>query len=224
MYKNLNKKYSPGVFMLARKTENSVEFLGTGFLVSSQGHVLTCSHVINPLDKIVAISIGTVNTFNPMTLSQVQYNDLILVQNDAIYDVALLKFAQDIGFTVPVNIFGDTNKLENGSSIATIGFPFANNGLHIQSITHGIISSKTVTPSGIKLLQFDTMIHEGNSGSPLLDLQTNQIVGIVTNRFNPTGGGGASVMLGNRQLGVETNISYAAVIEYGKELLNSEIN
>lgn len=222
MYRILNKKYSLGVFMLAKKTETNVEFLGTGFLVSNKGYILTCSHIINPLDSIVAISTGGVNSFNLMTFSRVNTFDLILVQNDSIHDVALLKFTANVGAMVPTNIFGDTNKVECGSSIATIGFPFGNSGLHTQSITHGIVSSKTITSSGIKLIQFDTMIHEGNSGSPLIDLQTNQIIGIVTNRFNPSSSG-ASIMAGNRQLGVETNISYAAIIEYGKELLNNEI-
>ena len=65
------------------------------------------------------------------------------------------------------------------------------------------------------------MIHEGNSGSPLIDLQSNQIIGIVTKRFNPSPAGG--IRIGQRHLGVETNISYATVIEYGIELLKNEI-
>jgi S1-C subfamily serine protease len=222
MYKLLTKQYSGGVVMLAKKNDNDVSFLGTGFLVSEKGYLLTCSHIINPLDSIVALHVGNINSFNPMTVSQVSFNELELVQNDPISDVALLKFKINPGAVVPKNIFGDTQKIECGSNIAVIGFPFGNSGLHIQSIMHGIISSKTITSSNIKLLQFDTMIHQGNSGSPLIHLQTNQIIGIVTNRFNP-GAGSGGVMIGNRQLGVETNISYAAVIEYGKELLNNEI-
>jgi serine protease Do len=222
MYKQLNKSMSGGVFMLAKKTSNNVEFLGTGFLVSENGYLLTCSHIINPIDEIVAIKVGELNKFNPMTLERVNTFELTLVQNDAINDVALLKFNVDIGAQVPHNIFGNTEKIECGSNIAVIGFPFGNTGLHLQSITHGIISSKTITASGVKLIQFDCMIHEGNSGSPLIDLQSNQIIGIVTNRFNPSAGGG-TVMIGNRQLGVETNISYATIIEYGNELLINEI-
>jgi S1-C subfamily serine protease len=222
MYKELNKKFSGAVFMLAKKTETNVEFSGTGFLVSDKGYILTCSHIINPLDPVVAIKVGNLNTFNPMTLDKVNFLELTLVQNDAINDVALLKIKSNIGAQVPTNIFGDTNNLECGASIAIIGFPFGNTGLHLQSITTGIISSKAITSTGIKLLQFDGMIHEGNSGSPLINLETNQILGIVTNRFNPSQGG-ATIMMGNRQLGVETNISYASIIEYGQELLKTEL-
>ena len=222
MYKELNKKFFGAVFMLAKKTETNVEFLGTGFLVSEKGYLLTCSHIINPLDPVVAIQVGNLNSFNPMTLGKVNFLDLTLVQNDAINDVALLKIKADIGAQVPTNIFGDTTKLECGSRVAIIGFPFGNSGLHLQSITSGIISSKAITSTGIKLLQFDGMIHEGNSGSPLINLDTNQIVGVVTNRFNPSAGG-AKIMTGNRQLGVETNISYASIIEYGQELLKTEL-
>ena len=221
MYKQLNKLMSDAVFMLAKKTSNNVEFLGTGFLVSEQGHLLTCSHIINPIDSIVAIKVGELNKFNPMTLERVNTFDLTLVQNDAINDVALLKFNNNLRVQVPTNIFGNTEKIECGSNIAVIGFPFGHTGLHLQSITHGIVSSKTITKSGVKLIQFDCMIHDGNSGSPLINLESNQIIGIVTNRFNPSAGSG-SIMIGNRQLGVETNISYATIIEYGNELLINE--
>ena len=208
--------------MLAKKTETNVEFLGTGFLVTGKGYLLTCSHIVNPLDPVVAIKVGDLNSFNPMTLTKVKFFELTLVQNDPVNDVALFKFKADIGAQVPENIFGDTSKVECGASIAIIGFPFGNTGLHLQSITTGIISSKTITSSGVKLLQFDSMIHEGNSGSPLINLETNQIIGIVTNRFNPSMGGGG-IMIGSRQLGVETNISYASIIEYGQELLKTEL-
>lgn len=222
MFKELNKRFSGGVFMLAKKNVQNVEFLGTGFLVSNLGYLLTCSHIINPLDSIVAISVGSENYFNPMTLDKVNFFDLQLVQNDAINDVALLKFKNNIQPIVSQNIFGNSENVQCGSSVAIIGFPFGNSGLHIQSLTHGIISSKIKTPAGVKLLQFDGMIHEGNSGSPLIELHTNQIIGIVTNRFNPSAGG-ATIMMGNRQVGVETNISYATAIEYGQVLLTTQL-
>lgn len=222
MYKELNKRFAGGVFMLAKKNNQNVEFLGTGFLVSNLGYLLTCSHIINPLDSIVAITVGSINSFNPMTLDRVNFFELQLVQNDAINDVALLKFKNDIQPIVSPNIFGNPENVECGSSVAIIGFPFGNSGLHIQSLTHGIISSKIKTSVGVKLLQFDSMIHEGNSGSPLIELHTNKIIGIVTNRFNPSAGG-ATIMMGNRQMGVETNISYATSIEYGEELLTNQL-
>ncbi|TRX72580.1 serine protease [Carboxylicivirga sp. M1479] len=221
MYRELNKRFAGAVFMLAKKTETNVEFLGTGFLVSRQGHIMTCSHIINPIDSIVAIKVGDGQTFNPMTLTRVNFYEVTLVQNDAQHDVALLKLKSDIGAQVPDDIFGDTDQIECGSSVALIGFPFGDRGLHVQTIAHGILSSKVIDSSNVKLLQFDCMIHEGNSGSPLLDLRTNKIIGIVTNRFNPLGGGGG-ISIGNRQLGVDTNISYAASIEYGIELLENE--
>lgn len=208
--------------MLAKKGENNVDFIGTGFLASKDGHILTCSHIINPLDNIVAIKVGDSKQFNPMTLSKVNFFETVLLQNDAKHDVALLKLKNDIGAQVPENVFADIDNLECGSSVALIGFPFGDKGLHAQTISHGILSSKVSDKNGVKLLQFDCMIHEGNSGSPLIDLQSNKIVGIVTNRFNPIGNGGG-IMIGNRQLGVDTNISYAASIEYGLNLLNTEI-
>lgn len=222
MYRNLYKQHSQGVVMLAKQLENTVEFLGTGFLAHDKGYILTCSHIINQTDLIVALLPPSLNTFNPMTLSRVNLIPLTLVQNNPINDVALLKINNpDIGVKVLQNLFGETMTLECGSNIATIGFPFGYESLHLQSINQGIVSAKTVTANGVKLIQFDSMIHEGNSGGPLLDVQTGKVIGIVTNRFNPTKGGG--IMIGNHQLGVETNISYAAIIEYGIELIENEL-
>lgn len=221
MYRNLYKQHAQGIVMLAKKTENTVEFLGTGFLAHEKGYLLTCSHIINPTDSIVALFPPSLNQFNPMTLNQVTAIPLTLVQNNPINDVSLLKITNPNDVKVPNNLLGETTTLECGSNVATIGFPFGYESLLLQSITHGIVSAKTTTSNNIKLIQFDCMIHEGNSGGPLLDLKTGKVIGIVTNRFNPNPGG--AVMMGNRQLGVETNISYAAIIEYGIELINNEL-
>lgn len=208
--------------MLAKHVEDTWVFLGTGFLAHEKGYILTCSHIINQTDSIVALFPPSLNTFNPMTLSRVNVIPLTLVQNNPLNDVALLKINNpDANLRVLKNLLGETTTLECGSNIATIGFPFGYEGLHLQSINQGIVSAKTVTTNGVKLVQFDCMIHEGNSGGPLLDAKTGKIIGIVTNRFNPTKGGG--VMIGNHQLGVETNISYAAIIEYGIELIDNEL-
>lgn len=220
MYRRLYKQRSQGILMLAKQLEGSIEFLGTGFLAHKKGYILTCSHIINPTDSIVALFPPSINTFNPMTLHQVTCIPLTLVQNNPIHDVALLKMTNST-VDVPKGFLGETATLECGSIIATIGFPFGYDGLHLQSITHGIVSAKTVTAKGIKLIQFDSMIHEGNSGGPLFDVETGKVIGIVTNRFNPNKGGG--LIMGDRQLGVETNISYAAIIEYGIELIENEI-
>lgn len=222
MYRNLYKIHSPGVVMLARKTENNVEFLGTGFLASDKGYILTCSHIINPSDSLMALKPPALNEFNPMTITQVIGMRLTLVQNNPASDVALLKLTDNQPVKIPSNLFGESSILECGTNVAAIGFPFGNDGLHLQSITQGIISSKTISSNNVKLIQFDGMIHEGSSGGPLLDLESRKIIGIVTNRFNPSSGG-LRIMAGSRQLGSETNISYATVIEYGIELLNNEI-
>ena len=65
------------------------------------------------------------------------------------------------------------------------------------------------------------MVHEGNSGGPLLELSTGQIIGVVLGRFSPTGSGGG-IRIGNHPLGTESTISYAACISYGRALLKAE--
>ncbi|MEJ8803454.1 S1 family peptidase [Pontibacter sp. H249] len=222
MFREINKRFKNAILMIAKRTEESVEFLGTGFIVSSYGHVLTCAHILNPTDKLVAIAANDNDSFSPITLERVTALDLTLVQLDGIHDVALLKINNYPFLPVPNEIFGDATSVNSGAQIAILGFPFGQNRLHSLSITHGIVSSKVMAADDLKLFQFDCMIHEGNSGSPLIELRTNKIIGVVSSRFNPTPSN-VRMMLGNRMIGVDTNISYAAIIDYGKALLENEI-
>jgi serine protease Do len=65
------------------------------------------------------------------------------------------------------------------------------------------------------------MVHEGNSGGPLVELATGRINGIVNGRFSPTGNAGG-IKIGNHALGTESTISYATIIDYGTDLMKSE--
>lgn len=140
MYRNLYKQHSQGVVMLAKQLENTVEFLRTGFIAHEIGYILTCSHIINQTDSIVALFPPSLNTFNTMTLSRVNTIPLTLVQNNPINDVALLKINNpDVNVRVPINFLGETTSLECGSNIATIGFPFGYESLHLQSIKEMLV-------------------------------------------------------------------------------------
>lgn len=221
VYKQIAQRHAGGCLMIVRHREDMVEFVGTGFLCHSKGYVLTCAHTISLADKLSVVPPAPINQFNPATLQQVNVLSLSVAQYDAQNDVALLKFVNPPPLTVPDNLLGQEDGVLVGASVCYMGFPFGHSGLHTLKVSGSLISGKAISTSGTKQFQFDAMVHEGNSGGPLIELSTGQMIGIVLGRFSPTGSGG-SIRIGNHPLGTESTISYAACINYGRALLKSE--
>lgn len=222
MFKYMAQHHGGGCMMIVRRDHQGVDFVGSGFLCHSKGYILTCAHTINLTDKLCVIAPQPLQQFNPMTMDRVNVIDVSVAQFDTDNDVALLKIINPPPLSVPTNIFGDENKVPVGSTVGYLGFPFGQSGLHTLKVSQSIISSKVISRSGTKQFQLDAMVHEGNSGGPVIDLATNQIIGVISGRFSPTGNA-ALLRIGNYDLGTESSISYATTISYGLELIKSEI-
>ncbi|MDD4928400.1 MAG: serine protease [Gallionella sp.] len=221
MLRKIAQQHGGGCLMIVRrKDDGGVEFVGSGFLCHSKGYLLTCAHSINLTDKLAIIPPQPINDFTPLTLERVNVIDVSVAQYNAENDVALLKITAPQPLVVPENLFGDENRVMVGTSVAYFGYPFGQSGLHVLKISSSIISAKVLS-NNTKQFQLDAMVHEGNSGGPLVDLTTGQIIGIISGRFSPTGNAGG-VRIGGYALGTESSISYATTISYGKDLLISE--
>ena len=207
--------------MIIRKKEDSIEVLGTGFICHSKGYVISCAHTMNLTDELGVVSPQDINSFNPMTQERASFIPVTISQYDTQNDVALLKLPDNTPVHAPPNIFGNAKTQEVGASIACLGYPFAGFGQHTLKITSGIVSSKVITENGTRQFQIDAMIHDGNSGGPLIDLKTGKIIGVVSGRFSPAGNGGG-MMVGNYQIGSESSIGLATTIQYAIELLKAE--
>lgn len=151
---------------------------GSGFIISSDGYIVTNQHVIDSASTIqVALFDGT--TY-----------DAKLVGSDASNDVALLKVEATGLDAVTI---GDSSKLEVGDQVVAIGNPL---GKLTFSLTAGYVSalSRTVNTEGIpiNMLQTDVAINSGNSGGPLFDMDGN-VVGITTAKYSGSSGSGASI-------------------------------
>lgn len=221
MYRNIWKAHAGGCLMIIRKREDSIEVLGSGFICHGKGYVISCAHTINLTDELGVVTPQDINAFNPMTQERANFIPVTVAQYDAQNDVALLKLPAGIPLHVPSNIFGAPTSQEIGTSIACLGYPFAGFGQHTLKITSGIVSSKVKNKNGTKQFQIDAMIHDSNSGGPLIDLQTSKIIGVVSGRFSPAGNGGG-LMMGNYQIGSESSIGLATTIDYAIELLKVE--
>lgn len=139
--------------------------LGSGFVISADGYVVTNNHVVEGADEIRVSLQGVLKPYAAK-----------LVGRDAETDLALLKI--DAGGSLPFLRFGDSEKMKIGQWVVAIGNPF---GLD-HSVTAGIISAKSrVIGAGPfdNFLQTDASINPGNSGGPLLNLR-GEVIGINT--------------------------------------------
>ncbi len=145
--------------------------LGSGFIISSDGYVLTNYHVVKDADEIV------------VKLSDRRELNARLIGSDGRTDVAVLKIeAHDL----PVVTIGAPDKLQVGEWVLAIGSPFG----FEQSVTAGIVSAKGRSlPGGnyVPFIQTDVAINPGNSGGPLFNMD-GKVVGINSQIYSRTGG------------------------------------
>ena len=139
--------------------------LGSGFIISKDGYVLTNNHVISGADEIL-VSLADKEEFKAK-----------VVGTDDKTDIALIKIESKKN-DFPVAVLGDSNVLEIGEWVIAIGNPFGFG----QTLTQGIVSAKSrVIGAGPydNFIQTDAAINPGNSGGPLINMQ-GQVVGINT--------------------------------------------
>ncbi len=139
--------------------------LGSGFIISPDGYIVTNNHVVSKADEITVILKGGKRSFKAK-----------IIGTDPETDIALLKI--DVKEKLPYLKFGDSDKIYPGDWVIAIGNPF---GLD-HTVTAGIISAKgRVIGAGPydNFLQTDASINPGNSGGPLLNMK-GEVIGINT--------------------------------------------
>ncbi|MDE1893875.1 MAG: Do family serine endopeptidase [Pseudomonadota bacterium] len=147
--------------------------LGSGFIISSDGYILTNNHVVDHADKV------TVRLQDRRTLTAK------VVGTDPTYDIALLKV--DAGGKLPTVTIGDSRSLKPGQWVLAIGSPFGFD----YTVTQGIVSAVGRNLGArdqpyTSFIQTDVPINRGNSGGPLFNLQ-GQVVGINSQIYSNTG-------------------------------------
>ncbi|MDH3451800.1 MAG: DegQ family serine endoprotease [Gammaproteobacteria bacterium] len=145
--------------------------LGSGFIISADGYVLTNHHVVAGADSII--------------VRMHDRRELVaqVVGSDERSDIALLKVD---GGDLPVASLGSSSDLRVGEWVLAIGSPFG----FEHSVTSGIVSAKgrsLPNENYVPFIQTDVAINPGNSGGPLFDLD-GEVVGINAQIYSRTGG------------------------------------
>lgn len=151
--------------------ERQAESLGSGFVVSSDGYILTNHHVVADADEV------------QVRFSDRRTYDARVIGSDRASDVALIKIeATDL----PTVKIGKSSDLKVGEWVLAIGSPFGFD----HTVTAGIVSAKgrsLPTENYVPFIQTDVAINPGNSGGPLFNLD-GEVIGINSQIYSRTGG------------------------------------
>jgi len=145
--------------------------LGSGFIISKDGYILTNEHVVEGADEIT------------VKLTDKREYKAKMIGSDKRTDIALIKI-EPTG-ALPTVKFGDPAKLKVGEWVIAIGSPFG----FENTVTAGIVSGKGRFMQDANLVPFiqtDVAINVGNSGGPLFNMR-GEVVGINSRLFSPTG-------------------------------------
>ena len=145
--------------------------LGSGFIISSDGYILTNSHVVHAADEIT-VKLVDKREFKAKVVGADRRTDIALIKID--------------GKDLPAVRFGDPNKLKVGEWVIAIGSPFG----FENSVTAGIVSAKGRSlpqENYVPFIQTDVAVNPGNSGGPLFNLR-GEVVGINAQIYSRTGG------------------------------------
>ena len=148
-----------------------VESLGSGFIISPDGYILTNHHVVDGADRII-VHLNNRDTYEAR-----------LIGSDPDSDIALLKVQAD---GLPTVKIGDSRRLKIGAWVLAIGSPFGFDA----TVTAGIVSAKgrsLPSENYVPYIQTDVAINPGNSGGPLFNLD-GEVVGVNAQIFSRSGG------------------------------------
>ncbi len=162
------RRFAPQIQPDQNRDEQS---MGSGFIISSDGYIMTNAHVVDGADKVT------------VRLTDRREFRAKVIGTDKRTDVALLKIE---AYGLPKIDKGDPNKLKVGEWVVAIGSPFGFDN----SVTAGIVSAKGRSlpqDNFVPFIQTDVAINPGNSGGPLFNL-SGEVVGINSQIYTRSGG------------------------------------
>jgi serine protease Do len=165
------RRFAPQIPQGQAPREQESQSLGSGFIISSDGYIMTNAHVVDSADKIT------------VRLTDKREFRAKVIGVDKRTDVALLKIEAT---GLPKITVGDPNKLKVGEWVVAIGSPFGFDN----SVTAGIVSAKGRSlpqDNFVPFIQTDVAINPGNSGGPLFNMN-EEVVGINSQIYTRSGG------------------------------------
>jgi len=171
-----------------------ITIVGSGFCVSDDGKILTAAHLYNTLNESQRNNLKANVMIEQLDkdLERYKWISINLIAKDDKNDVAIFQLEEYQNTLLKKVELGDSEKVEIGQEVYFIGFPYAaqliNEGFGITLVVNkGIISN--IKRDGIdpdhprNWLIVDAISNPGNSGCPLIDIESNKVIGVMTIAF-----------------------------------------
>jgi len=163
--KELTERFGEGVVLVSVPSA-----LGSGFLISEAGHVITNFHVIENETKIAVTVFRKIDG----EFKREKFEDVDVVATNSFMDLALLRVNLPEHYTPVITYLSDDDEVRDGDAVFAIGNPL---GLE-RSVSEGIVGKHNRADEGLVFIQTTTQINPGNSGGPLFN-RRGEVIGVT---------------------------------------------
>jgi len=219
MYQTLIQRYENGCLMLMDHREDGYHFLGTAFIAHAQGYLFTAAHLLARARNLVVVNPAQPGVFSPLHAEDSGSLPVGVVRTDPERDIALLKMELDTPVDCPDDFIGNPDSLKEGTYLLCMGISFGHLRIHNVMVMRGMISAKIVSPNQTHLLLIDRLVHPGDIGGPIVNVEDGRIAGVVLGVFDPLQ---IQALDAPKDYHINSGFSHAASIEYGRALLDAE--
>lgn len=180
------------VLTVGRASSEGIIMLGTGFLISNDGKIVTSRHVVGDNEQGLVVlfpHINNVNQYQDTTNSECTPINVTIIDSDPFRDLVILKSTLNFSGTIPT--VGSFDDITIGESVGIFGFPHCVEGRRVLTYQQAIVGAKVLLESeGVKSKHavINTQTRPGQSGSLIFSIRTNKVIGLLVGAFGPESG------------------------------------
>lgn len=209
------------VVTVGQITQNGIEMLGTGFIISNDGKIVTTKHVVGiDSSRLVVLMphINNINAYQDTSDTRCQHVPVEVLEIDPLKDLCILK--SDIKFEGKLPDMGSFDDINVGEELGIFSFPHCVSGRRVLTFQKAELGAKILLESNTinsKHGVINTQARPGQSGALIFSSSTQKVVGVLIGAYAPIQRGG--ILLGDINPQELHQTTHCISAEYIKEML-----